>query len=261
MSRLVFYRALIFAYALELILSRQTLLAAVLAGGLLVATPAFAGEDETELGLNGRVAFNFAEARGNTETLATTGEAALEYVTGGPWVYDARFGFVHREESDTRTEERYEARVTANRFWTPDDYLFARIDWRKDNFGGVREEWVPGVGYGRVLLRTSRHSLKGEIGAGYRFADFADGTSEEGAALSGGARYVWRISEGARFFQNALVQWSDDNTFLESETGLTTNLVGNLSGRFTYRVRRNSDVPEGRKNSDFLTTIGLEYKF
>ena len=236
----------------------------ILAGTVLaafVACPPLAQAEESEPGLDGRVGFSFAEARGNSDTLAVMGETMLEYVTDGPWLYDARLGVVMREESDVTTEERYEARLTANYFWTPDNYFYGRLDWRKDNFGGVREEFVPSVGYGRVILRTPRHSLKGELGAGYRFADLADGTSEEGAAASGGVRYTWKIAEGTSLFQNAQVQWSDDNTFLESETGLATNLVGNLSARFTYRVRRNSDVPEGRENSDFLTTIGLEYKF
>jgi putative salt-induced outer membrane protein len=169
--------------------------------------------------------------------------------------------FVTRQESGVTTEERYEARGTSNYYWTEDDYVFGRLDWRKDNFGGVREEWVPSVGYGRVLIRNDRHDLRGEVGAGYRFADLSDGTSEEGGVISGGARYRWQISETAEFFQNALVQWSSDNTYVESETGLRTSIVGNLSARFSYIVRHNTDVPDGTRNSDFFTNIGLEYKF
>jgi putative salt-induced outer membrane protein len=227
----------------------------------LLASPVATKAEEGAPGLNGRVAFSYAEARGNTDSEATTGEAELEFVTSSPWLYEARFVFVHRAEDDDTTEERYSARVTANYFWTEEDYLFGRLDWRKDNFGGVREEWVPSVGYGRVLLNTPRHLLRGELSAGYRWADLADGTEEEGVALGAGGRYRWKISETTTFFQNLLVQWSDDNTLIESETGLSTNLIGNLDGRVTYRVRRNSDVPEGSRNSDFLTTIGLEYKF
>lgn len=230
--------------------------------GLASLVPAVsAGAEEPEVGLNGAVNFGFAEARGNTDTLSLTGDTTLQYVTGGPWVYDGRFLFVAREESGATTEERYDARVTANRYWTEDNYLFGRLDWRKDNFGGVREEWVPSAGYGRVLLRTERHDLRGEIGAGYRFADLSDGTSEEGAVVSGGLNYKWQISTTAEFFQNAQVQWSDDNTYAESETGLRTSILGNLSARISYIVRHNTEVPDGRRNSDFFTNIGLEYKF
>lgn len=233
--------------------------AGAVAGFLALAAPAVA--EEPPQGLSGRVAFSFAEARGNTDTQAVTGDAELEYRPGNQWVYDARLGFVTREENDNRTEERYELRTTANYFWTPDDYFFGRLEWRQDKFGGVEEVFIPSVGYGRVLLNTDRHSLKGEVGVGYRFAELSDGTDEEGALVSTGLRYLWNLSETADFFQNVLVQWTSDNTYVESETGLTASIVGNLSGRFTYRVRHNTDVPAGTRNSDFLTTLGLEYKF
>jgi len=229
--------------------------------GLVLAAPVGMSAEETPIGLNGRVGFGFAEARGNTDTLSITGDTTLEYVTGGPWLYDGKFAFVMRDESGVATEERYEARVSANYFWSDDNYFYGRLDWRKDNFGGVREEWVPSAGYGRVIIRTERHSLRGEVGAGYRWADLSDGTSEEGGVLSGGLRYAWQISATAEFIQNALVQWSDDNTYLESETGLRTKVVGNLDARISYLVKHNTDVPVGRKNSDFFTSVGLEYKF
>lgn len=229
--------------------------------GLVMAAPASVFAEEPPVGLSGRVGFGYAEARGNTDTLAITGDTKMEYVTGGPWRYDGTFAFVTRDDSGVNTEERYEARVSANYFWSDDNYFFGRLDWRKNNFGGVREEWVPSIGYGRVILGTERHSLRGEVGAGYRWADLSDGTSEEGGVVSGGLRYAWQISATAEFIQNALVQWSEDNTYLESETGLRTNIVGNLDARISYLVRHNTDVPAGRKNSDFFTNVGLEYKF
>lgn len=226
-----------------------------------LAAPAPLQAEEKEPGLNGRVGFGYSEARGNSDTRSITGDAVAEYVTGGRWRYDGRALFVTREEGDDTTEERYEARTTANYYWTPDNYFYGRLDWRKDNLGGVREEWVPSIGYGRVILDTEQHTLRGEIGAGYRFADLSDGTREEGGVISGGLRYMWQISETAEFYQNALVQWSDDNTFMESETGLRTTIIGNLSAKISYLVKHNTDVPAGRENSDFFTTVGLEYKF
>jgi putative salt-induced outer membrane protein len=217
--------------------------------------------EDTETGLDGRVAFSYAEARGNADTRAVAGDSTLEYLTGGRWRYDAKLQFVAREEGETSTEERYEVRLTANYYWTEENYFFGRFDWRKDNFGGVREEWLPSAGYGRVILQTERQELRAELGIGYRFADLADDTREEGAAVSGGLRYKWNISETAEFYQNALVQWSDDNTYLESETGLRTSIIGNLSARISYQVKHNTDVPQGLANSDFFTTVGLEYKF
>jgi putative salt-induced outer membrane protein len=218
-------------------------------------------DEEPKIGLHGSAGFGYTESRGNSDSLRITADTRLQYHTGGPWRYDANAQVVSRDDSGENTEERYEARGTANYYWTEDDYFFGRLDWRKDNFGGVREEWVPSAGVGRVLIRNERHDLRGELGAGYRFADLSDGTSEEGAALSGGVKYRWTISDSAEFFQNAFVQWSSDNTFMESETGLRTLIVGNLMAKFNYVVRHNTDVPAGRANTDFFTTIGLEYLF
>lgn len=227
----------------------------------LAGASAAAQPESAEKGLQGRVAFSYAEARGNTDTLAITGESELRYLTDSPWQYDAKLGFVTREESDTRTEEHYEVILTANRYWTEHDYLYGRLSWRKDNFGGVLEEWLPSAGYGRLLIDLDRHMLTVEAGLGYRFADLSDGSSEEGVALNGGAGYTWQISESAQFFQNALVQWTSDNTYIDSETGLSTVIVGKLNARISYRVRHNTDVPAGTRNSDFLTSVGLDYKF
>ncbi len=229
--------------------------------GLLAGLPSIAAAEESGPGFNGRTGFSFAQARGNTVNQAISGEAEVEYKTDGRWIYDGKVGFLTREEENIRTEERYELRATANYYWTPENYFYGRFEWRKDNFGGVREETLPSIGYGRVLIDRERHSLKGEFGVGYRFATLSDGTDEEGVMLSSGLRYLWNLSETTDVFQNVLVQWTSDNTFAESETGLVTNLVGNLNGRVTYRVRHNTDVPAGTKNSDFLTTVGLEYKF
>ena len=237
------------------------LLGALALGALLGGLPAQSAMAEPAEGWNGRTALSYADARGNTDNLAVTGEAEVVYNPGNAWLYDGKFGFVMREEEGVTTEERYDLRLSANYYWSPDNFVYGRLEWRKDNYGAVEEEFVPSAGYGRVFIDTERHSLKGEIGAGYRFADLQDGSSEEGVAATSGLRYRWNISETTHLFQNLLVQWSSDNTFVESETGLSATLVGSLSGRFTYRVRRNSDVPAGTENSDFLTTIGLEYKF
>lgn len=237
------------------------LVKAALAAALAAAAFAAQAQEEPEIGWSGLVGFSYADSRGNTDTLAMTGDGSVSYVTATPWRYTGTFNFVNREENNLRTEERYEARGSADYFLTEENYLYGRLSWRKDNFGAIEEEWLPSVGYGRVLLHTERHKLNGEVGVGYRFADLADGTREEGPAATTGIIYSWQISDTAVFSQTARMEWTEDNTYLESESGLRVVVVGDLSARATYRIRHNTDVPAGTKNSDFLTTIGLEYKF
>ncbi len=231
---------------------------------LLMSQPVLAHEveeEEEKLGLSGSAAFGLNQSRGNTNNLGTTGDLAAEYKTGGPWVYDGEARFMKREEDDVDTEERYDVRGTANYYWSDDDYFYGRIQWRKDLFGGVREEWLPSVGYGRVIIDNGTHLLKGEVGAGYRWAELADGTEQDGVMATGGLGYVWTISDSAEFFQNLRVEWSQDNTYLESETGLRTTIVGDLGFKASYLVKHNTDVAPGTANSDFYTIVGLDYAF
>lgn len=233
---------------------------AVVAAGL-AAQPAFAEEEAEKTGLSGNATFGFTQSRGNTDNLGLSGGAEAEYRSDSPWVYDAKALFVKREEDGSSIEERYEARGSANYFWTEDDYFYARLQWRKDLFGGVREEWLPSVGYGRILVNTEAHTLKGEVGAGYKFSELQDGTNLDGVALTGGLKYAWQISESAEFIQNLFVEWTSDKTYLESETGLRTTIVGNLGAKFSYVVQHNTEVAPGSANTDFFTTVGLDYAF
>lgn len=234
---------------------------AALAG--VVATPcanAQMAEDKSP-GLHGKLALGYSESRGNTNTLALTGDVFLEYRTQTPWLFDSKLFVLRKEQEEATIEQRYEARASANYYWTSEDYGYGRLDWRRDNFGSVREAWIPSAGYGRVVFRNDFHDLKVEIGAGYRIAEQADGSKEESPAGTTGMRYTWDLSESAQFYQNLMVQWSPDNTFLESETGLRTKLLADISAKLSYLVKRNTSVTEGQANSDFLTIIGVDYAF
>lgn len=240
-------------------ITRTFILLSTMPMGLMMSPACFAKEPDP--GLSGVASFGFSDTRGNTDARGIHARARFEHVTDGPWRHDGNFVFVTREEGGRRAEERYEARATANYFWGKQDYVFGRVEWRKNHFGGVREEWLPSLGYGRTILDDGRHDLLAEIGGGYRFAELSDGTTEYGGAISLGLRYRWEISPSAQFFQDTQLQWSRDNTFVESETGIRTTIIGNLNARLSYTVRRNSEVPEDTRNSDFFTQIGLEYEF
>lgn len=238
---------------------RFTLVATAVA--VIVAQPALAEENAPETGLKGRASLGYTQSRGNTDNLGISGDVEAEYKTGGPWVYDAKALFAKREEDKIDTEERYEAKGSANYFWTEDNYFYGRLQWRKDLFGGVEEEWLPSVGLGRILIDGGTHTLKGEIGAGYKFSTLADGTEDDGVAATGGLKYTWKISENAEFNQNLFTEWTQDNTYLESETALRTSIVGSLGVKLSYVVKHNTDVSPGTANTDFYTTVGLDYAF
>ena len=234
------------------------------AAALLLLLPGgavLAQEETEETGLSGKAAFGFTQSRGNTDNLGTNFDVAAEYKTAGPWTYDGRALFVKREEDGEDTDERYEAVGTANYYWSERMFAYGRLQWRKDLFGGVREEYIPTVGLGRILIDTGAHRLKGEIGAGYKFSELDDGTDEDNPVATGGLKYTWKISENAEFIQNVLAEWTQDNTYAESETALRTTIIGSLGAKFSYVVKHNTDVTDDKANTDFYTTVALDYAF
>jgi putative salt-induced outer membrane protein len=234
------------------------------AAALLLLLPGgavLAQEETEETGLSGKAAFGFTQSRGNTDNLGTNFDVAAEYKTAGPWTYDGRALFVKREEDGEDTDERYEAVGTANYYWSERMFAYGRLQWRKDLFGGVREEYIPTAGLGRILIDTGAHKLKGEIGAGYKFSELDDGTDQDNPVATGGLKYTWKISENAQFIQNVLAEWTQDNTYAESETALRTTIIGSLGAKFSYVVKHNTDVTDDKANTDFYTTVALDYAF
>ena len=141
------------------------------------------------------------------------------------------------------------------------NFLFGRLDWRKDRFSGYDTQFSQTVGYGHRLINSEKHSLNGELGFGARQSDLATGESESETILTGGLYYKWAFSETAEFTQDLLVEAGDKNTFTMSRTALSATLLGDLALAVSYTIRNNSDVPPLTEKTDTFTALSLEYSF
>ena len=99
------------------------------------------------------------------------------------------------------------------------------------------------------------------MGAGARQSEDQLGFSQDETILFGGLDYVWKFSETANFSQEFTVEAGDENTFFESKSSVSAQLIGALSLVASYTIRSNSDVPIGTEKTDTQTGISLEYKF
>ena len=119
------------------------------------------------------------------------------------------------------------------------------------------------IGYGRQLFKTGKHKMIGEVGAGILWSKDAAGESDQGGTGYGAIFYDWELTEHSSFRQIISARYSefDQNWKLNSVSEIKSSIIGNLSGVFTYEIKRNSEVPSGTANSDFYTNLGLEYTF
>ncbi|HLT90537.1 MAG TPA: DUF481 domain-containing protein [Woeseiaceae bacterium] len=223
------------------------------------ATPGAAATEEADPWLF-KILLGYLATSGNTNSSSLNSGFSVSYGKGH-WLHSLEASAIKSSEEDTTTAEAYGLGWKSEYNVTKSDFLFGRVNWRKDRFSGYDRQLSETVGYGRRLIDRPAHVLNVEIGAGARQAELPDGTMERELITRGGLSYEWTLSETARFTQVLAVESGPDNTWLESGSALKATIAGDLALVASYTVKHNSSVPEGRRNTDRFTALSLEYAF
>lgn len=231
----------------------------------IVTTPLLAHEvEEEETGpespWSGKARLGYLATSGNTDNTNLAGAFEISY-SAEKWAHFFDATTIKASESNTTTAEAYSAGWKSERTLSEVNFLFGRLDWRKDRFSGYDTQFSQTVGYGHRLIDNDKHSLNGELGFGARQSELADGRSESETILTGGLYYKWAISENAEFTQDLLVEVGNENTFSQSKTAVSATLAGNLALVASYTIKNNSEVPPGTEKTDTFTALSLEYSF
>ena len=168
---------------------------------------------------------------------------------------------VNASEDDDITAEAYDVGWKSERNITDHDFLFGRLDWRKDSFGGFDTQFSQTVGYGRRLLDADKHKLNAEIGAGARQSETQLGVEENETVFRGGMYYKWLISETSEFRQDVTAEGGEDNTYVESVSALSAKVFGDVALVASFTVKHNTDVGPNLEKTDTYTALSLEYAF
>jgi putative salt-induced outer membrane protein YdiY len=218
---------------------------------------------ELELGLSGAVRATYFSRRGNSKEEDWGLSVSWKYNMEGPWQFDGLISGMSESTNDSTSDEEYLFRNAAKYYRTDTTYYVGRANYEKDRFAGIEEEVLGVLGYGRELYRRKNHKLVGEAGGGLLWSKDADGESDSGGTAYGAAFYDWQMTEHSTFRQLIGVRYSefDSNWKLTSKSEVKAEIIGNLSGVFSYEIKRNSEVADGTANSDFYTNFGLEYSF
>lgn len=209
---------------------------------------------------SGKAALGFLATSGNTESSSLNSAFTVAYATGR-WAHSLEAAAINASENDQTSAEAYALGWKTEFNMTERDFLFGRVNWRKDRFSGYEQQVSESVGYGRRLIDTGVHFLNVELGAGARQADLTDGTTEEDFILRGGITYQWKFSESAQFTQDFTAESGPENTYSESVSAVKTRLIGALALVASYTVRNNSVVPAGNENTDTFAAVSIEYAF
>ncbi len=232
----------------------------VMLAALVAPVSLMAQDAEPESPWSGKATLGYLATSGNTEnsTLNTGFEVGYK---AGKWAHLLSASAVNASEDDDTTAEAYDLGWKSERNISDADFLFGRLDWRKDTFGGFDTQFSQTVGYGRRLIDADKHKLNAEIGAGARQSETQLGVKEDETVFRGGMYYKWLISETSEFRQDVTAEGGEDNTYVESVSALSAKVFGDVALVASFTVKHNTDVASNLEKTDTYTALSLEYVF
>ncbi|MBN2872785.1 MAG: DUF481 domain-containing protein [Halothiobacillaceae bacterium] len=216
--------------------------------------------EEAEEGWSGSAEFGASITTGNTDSSTIDGKFKLGYLTG-PWTHRLRLETLQSSEEGEETANRTLGEFESNYALSERDYLFGVLRGTHDEFSGYKYQSSIAAGYGRKLWVSDRGFWDAEIGPGLRVSETDTGERETNAIARLSSGFEYRFSDFAKFSQDVTVLAGQDNTEIESITGLTSSLTETLAMKLSYTVLHNTDVPADTEETDTYTSINLVYKF
>lgn len=217
---------------------------------------------EEEQGVwKGEGELGFTSTSGNTdsENLNTRLGVSREE---GKWKHAADLRAIKNSTEDETTADSLVFKEKSEYKLGEKSYAFGQLRYEDDEFSGYDYQTSISFGLGSRFIEDEQHLLDASIGLGYRsIKDSATGESEEDAIITGEVIYAYKISETTTFTQTFFVESGDENTHSESDTGLKTQIAGNLASKIGYLVKHNSDVPPGIDKTDEIFSVSLVYGF
>jgi len=241
----------------------------ILATALCLATssPAFAQFNNITEGWSGDASLTGSRTTGNTDTLDFGAGLKLQK-EDGPWTHKFKANADFGEVDDQSTRERYDLGYQIERDFNDRLYGFANGDYYKDEFGAFQDGWFLGGGLGYKVILPDPVGWNLEGGAGFRsqtaqddesVTPIVEGLTEEEFALRGLSDFDYKFNDNVSFYNDTEIIWSDSDTYLWNEAGITAQLWGNIAARASYRVDYHSNPPAGSVSTDTISRVGIVY--
>ena len=206
--------------------------------------------------------FGLVNTTGNTETTALN--MRLNFVrTGKRWRHRFTGTALKTSEDGVQDNERYTVEVQSDRKLSEKSWLFGAFRWDADKFGSYDPQISLTAGYGRLLMQSDKHELRGEAGAGYRrLEETVSGISSSEAI----ARFLlddwWQIFNSTRWTNRLLIETGSSNTFTQFNTGLAVSMTDKFAVKLGFEIRNNTKIPPGdSEHTDTITSANLVYDF
>ena len=234
----------------------------VLAFGLscLISVFSLSAYSQEESGLATQVEFGAIFTSGNTENENIKYKIVLDWVQQN---WDYKFtsdGFRSSQDGISNAQRLYHS-ASANYTNNEVSYAQGRVAYENDKFSGFDNQSDVTFSYGRNILQNRDNmSLALTAGVGARRSVIAGDADTEGLARFA-ANYLWNLSESADFIQDFSVDAGSNSSIYRTETGVQTDILENLSLKFTVKVKHQTEVPVDREKTDTENAMTLVLNF
>lgn len=233
----------------------KTTLGSVLALGL--STTAMAGPLD---GWSGEAALTGSKTTGNTET-TDVGLGLNLAKEDGPWRNKFKASFDYGKTAGVKNRQRLVLGYQLERDINDRLFAYGNADYFQDDFGAFETGYFVGGGLGYKLVLPEPLAWDITGGAGYRSQKTQPPltVTENEFALRGTSNIDYQFNDAVSLYNDTEILWSDSDTYIWNETGITAQLMGNLAARASFRIDNHSTVPLGREKTDTITRIGVVY--
>lgn len=226
----------------------------------LMSVFSLSAHSQEESGLATQVEFGAIFTSGNTKNENIKYKIVLDWVQQN---WDYKFtsdGFRSSQDGISNAQRLYHS-ASANYTNNEVSYAQGRVAYENDKFSGFDNQSDVTFSYGRNILQNRDNmSLALTAGVGARRSVIAGDADTEGLARFA-ANYLWNLSESADFIQDFSVDAGSNSSIYRTETGVQTDILENLSLKFTVKVKHQTEVPVDREKTDTETAITLVLNF
>ncbi len=172
----------------------------------------------------------------------------------------ATFGLIQTD--GVTTKETATANYQLDYKWTPRLYTFGLLDYGHDRFGAFRDRYLETLGVGYRVLQGETYSLDIEGGAALRQSTpnvTMIREDEYGGRLN--TIFNWNISDSFSINNTGSAFVTDRRTTLENTVALKTKITKRISGKLSFNLKHDTDVPDDSVRTSTETKATLLYSF
>lgn len=224
----------------------------------LLLSSALSAQEEN--GLSTEVELGAVFTSGNTENESINYRGEVDW-RQDDWTYGFLVDGFRASQDNVRTAERIYYVVDANYDIDDRSFVLTRLAHEDDEFSGYDSQTDFSVNYGRRYLTNRENmSLTLNAGIGARQSRSEERDFDEAIVRLAGD-YEWNISETAAFAQVLSAESGNETSIFRSESSIEAQILDNLSLRFSFAVKHQTEVPANREKTDTETAITFVMNF